>query len=247
MAASKSNDVRYALLIVGLAVFLIVAFVLGINVLWHLNDHRIRQRMQQQIAAVKSGKAKSIWASNEIDSAGRELDELVKAKGNFRAEDDFELDVMYSQEVDAFLGRLSGIQGVTTLYFHNSDVTDAGMVHVATFPHLKTLILERGGITDRGIEALDACPRLEELVFTPTEKSTVSIAALLSLPRVQRLTVYAPDGSSWLRDRLSQFGKGTKLKELTLIDNDLPVEEIEKLRSQLPDCKFKAIPPGKET
>lgn len=231
--------------LVGISVVLFAAILVGRELMLRSFESNRRASMRKQIANVRADKSDSIWLST--DDAGLEMDELINAKHSFQESDDFELSIEYSDGVDEFLDKLSGIRGVTRLSFHKSIVTDAGMGRVASFPDLRMLTLEQSGVTDAGIAALCECPRLEEVVYIPYELSPDSISALLSLPHLRKLTVYGPYESTKLRDNLSQFAPATNLKELILIDDDLPSDAIDRLRDQLPGCKVTAIPSGKST
>ena len=193
-----------------------------------------RQRMQNQIADVKSGESSVIIVME--GSASR--DELIQAKDTFESSDRFELAIEYTQDVDKFLGQIAGLRGVRRLYFHQTDVTDAGLVHVATFPDLEKLMLERGKITDVGIEALQACPKLEKLVIEPYRANVISIAKIVKLPHLLRLVLHDPEGGGWINQALSELETNTLLEELTLSTNDISAEDLQRLQNALPNCKI---------
>jgi hypothetical protein len=224
------------LLIVGLAIDAGVRIARDRNE--QAKENRARERMRKQIAEVKSGESDVISATTEIDAEGYGFDELVASKNTFNEADDFALHVSYSHDVDAFLQRLSGIRGVSRLYFHKTDVTDAGLVHVATFPHLKNLALDRGGATDKGIIALRDCPQLEELFIEPSRDNAVSIPVLLSLPHLRRLTICSRESSSWVRDSLPHLEQAKQLEKLTLADPNVTAEDVQKLQTHLPNCEI---------
>jgi len=245
MATGELPSARYVLLALSfpaLIVVIVVGLIFAADAAKKARDLQFRESMRKQISDVKSGLQDFILASNESDSEGVQLDEFAKSKDTFLATDDFKLDIMYSQNVDAFLQRLAGIHGVTELYFHNTDVTDVGMIYVATFPHLKNVILERGGITDKGIAALRKCPMLEEVFIEPYQADAVSIPTLLSLPHLRKLEIRAPENSDWLRKNLHQLEQATHLQELTLTDGQLHSEDVERLQSHLPNCKITLNP-----
>ena len=112
------------------------------------------ERIREKIADVKSGKATRISLDN--DTSWGELDNaaFVKAKGELGEANPYELDVMYSHNVDDFLKQIAGARGLRSLLLYHTDVSDAGLDAIATLPDLKELSIDGGKATAAALDAL---------------------------------------------------------------------------------------------
>lgn len=92
---------------------------------------------------------------------------------------------------DRLLKQLSGMAEVESLVLDLTNVSDAGMRHVATLPNLKRLVIEGGnpGVGNRGLSFLTGCP-VEKLELINTKVDDEGLAHLQSLPNLRALTVY---------------------------------------------------------
>ena len=86
---------------------------------------------------------------------------------------------------DALLAKLRGVPGVESLRLDLTDVSDDGMRHVATLPHLKKLILYGGRLSvgDSGLAHLKTLASLQTLELINTRVTDEGLAVLKRLAR----------------------------------------------------------------
>jgi hypothetical protein len=204
-----------------------------------------RESLAQDIAEIRSGQRSPafLWIDTEMGPAP--MDAFIEAKDDFLPSDQFQLSIEYSKGVDDFLRRIAGTRGIRSLHCGKSDVTDAGMVYVATFPDLVGLSIGEGpGLSDAGLAALKECPQLESL-FLDRQGASFTIPAVLGLPHLRELTLHDnSEGRRWLAGVLPDLEGAHQLGKLTLAADGLPAKVIEHLKLALADCKIIVEPAG---
>ena len=82
-----------------------------------------------------------------------------------------------------------GFPGLRSVTLENCpDVTDAGIIELATLPALESLILSKTGLGDKGCETLAAHPHLRSVLLEECPNVTAhGITALVRSPSLQRI------------------------------------------------------------
>lgn len=125
---------------------------------------------------------------------------------------------------------------------------DDGMAAVATLPHLREFRTWHAGPTQEGVRKLQGMKTLKSLHLgqrltyrppaCPTDETIPLVAAMSSLESLQleeaRLTLGA----------LRQLRQLPALKKLTLGGIDMPAEDVERLRQELPQVKIEWTRPN---
>lgn len=93
--------------------------------------------------------------------------------------------VSNTELTDAGLKHLAGLQGLERLMLRDTQVTDAGLVHVANLKGLTSLWLDGTQITDAGLVHLIGLTRLDFLILSNTP---VTDAGLVPLANLKGLT-----------------------------------------------------------
>lgn len=121
----------------------------------------------------------------------------------------------------------------TKVFFSDSKVTDAGLVHLAGLTNLVTLTLDSTKVTDDGLEHLEGLTNLEQLTLTGTDVTDVGLEHLMELNNLELLSL----GSTKVTDAgLEHFKSLTNLKTLSLGSTSVTSAGVQKLRSDLPQC-----------
>ena len=109
--------------------------------------------------------------------------------------------------IDDGLAALGSLE-LVSLHLGGTDVTDAGLSHLAGLTSLKRLHLENTGITDAGLVHL---AKLEELLYLNLYQTEVSDAGLSHLQGLKNLknlylwqTNVTPEGAESLKESLSE-------------------------------------------
>ncbi len=139
---------------------------------------------------------------------------------------------------DDFLEHFRDMPEIHTVTLEDTDISEAGMVHIATMPNLESLAIE---IADRignaSLEAIAEHPHIEKLHLYNTHISDNGLAFLKSLPSLDTLWLHW----SWRGDRPTDAGL-VHLKELSnlktlIIGGDwISASGVEQLRNALPQC-----------
>ncbi|MDZ4783307.1 MAG: hypothetical protein SGJ19_23925 [Planctomycetia bacterium] len=94
----------------------------------------------------------------------------------------------------------------------NPRVTDAELVHFASFPKLKSLDIWASDVTDAGMAQLTKLPALEQLILTDTKITDAGLAQIEQIKTLQ---------------------------ELSLIDTQVTKAGVAKLKRALPNCRVR--------
>jgi hypothetical protein len=223
--------------------FLTITVALGIFCIVKQSDisrleqeNRARENMRKQIADYQDGRMIAISNETEYQACG--MDEFVKSKNAFRPSDNFSLYIDYSHDIDDLLKQIAGTRGIRKIGVVQSGLTDVGLAHLASMPDLEVLSLTGGGITDKGLNQLRSSTKLETLFICPPAAAAITIPMILSLPHLRKLTLQDPEEGGWLAARFHQLEQAHLLKELILASDEISSEEIETLRTQLPNCNI---------
>jgi hypothetical protein len=81
-----------------------------------------------------------------------------------------------TQDTDEFAEVLTSLPQITSLAFHETDLSDAGLIHVAKMSKLQDLVIEfkRGDITDAGLASLASLKNLKTLRISTDESLSAS-------------------------------------------------------------------------
>lgn len=125
---------------------------------------------------------------------------------------------------------------VETLSLYRVPITDDGMRSLTTFRNLKNLEIHGGDITSSGLRSLSELHNLEMVVLTNVK---IGDAGLGYLPRsIRRLSLRE---ISITNDAIDQLA-GSNLEHLVLINTQITAPGINRLRTVLPNCRFKLSP-----
>lgn len=91
---------------------------------------------------------------------------------------------------DDDLAILKGSETIVELNLRGTDVTDAGLAHVATLKNLKKLHLEKSKVTDAGLEQLKGLTNLEYLNLYGTEVSDAGIEHLKGMKSLKKVYLW---------------------------------------------------------
>jgi len=137
---------------------------------------------------------------------------------------------------DAGAAYLAELKSLEHLSLFNLDFTDAGLAHLATFPHLKTLYLptatyadpkmDQFVYTDAGLEALSRLSELEELMVGSPAITDAGLAHLARLPRLTKLDVTARQISN---EGLSYLAGLASLESLSIRGGQVTVSGLNRL------------------
>ncbi|MFT5527549.1 MAG: hypothetical protein ACI9HK_005531 [Pirellulaceae bacterium] len=128
---------------------------------------------------------------------------------------------------------------VETLSLYRIPLTDDGMQSLKAFHNLKNLEIQGGDITTSGMRSLSELHSLEMISLTNVN---IGNAGLGYLPRtIRQLSLREV---SLTDDAIDQLA-GTNLEQLVLLDTQITAAGINRLRTLLPNCKFRISPnPG---
>lgn len=222
---------------------------------------RNRQSTISQIANIKSGESRSLndpapslieemtsdpACADNIDSLyfsdfGPDLSD--PRYGGIRTLPKLKTVYFYcTANTDMFLSRIAGMESLEEIETELADVSNAGMEYVAECPNLKKLVLYGGSpsVGNPGLAKLREHRKLETLELINTSVSDDGLSVLATLPNLKSLVLFwevirgerITDASFKHLENLSQ------LETLELSGGWASEETVEKLRSQLPDCKI---------
>ncbi len=96
-----------------------------------------------------------------------------------------------TRDTDQLLQSVSGSPLVQGLRLELTDVSDAGLLVVRTFPNLQTLVIYGGrpNVDDSGLELLKDCP-IRDLSLVNTHVTNRGLAQLAAFEKLESLTVF---------------------------------------------------------
>lgn len=92
-----------------------------------------------------------------------------------------------TQVSDAGLVHLAGLTKLTYLWLHNTKLTDAGLVHLKDLSNLVSLDLADTQITDSGLVHLAGLTKLTHLSLDSTQVTDAGLAHLTGLTKLEQL------------------------------------------------------------
>lgn len=135
---------------------------------------------------------------------------------------------------DEDLAHLKGMQRIRRLYFRGpTNISDAGMVHLAGLTSLKRLKLTGTGVGNDGVEHLKQLSHLQILVL---DKTNVDDAGLVHLAGMNELYALNLEGTQ-VSDRGLQHLQGLdNLRILNVSQTQVTAEGVDHCRELLPQC-----------
>lgn len=159
---------------------------------------------------------------------------------------------------------LSALQGMQNLHFLDltgTPLEDADVARIAAIPGVNQVYVARTGISGAALAGLAQLPNLTHVCIDATQATPEAIAGLATSPTLQLATVFDADDESvrqvtqlkglWgltlvgediTAASLPALKKLQGLKELSLYDSNLTVEELDDLRQALPGCTVQQMP-----
>ncbi len=142
-----------------------------------------------------------IWSEQQPDNNGITLPENPKVTLTMKAQleklraglevneqgEIVEVDLNYTQITDAGLVHLAGLTSLQTLALFNTQVTDAGLRHLKGLTSLQTLGLSNTQITDAGLVHLAGLTSLQGLNLSGTKITDAGLVHLKGLTSLQKL------------------------------------------------------------
>ena len=141
------------------------------------------------------------------DDPGMEIAfHLGRSQDGLRQVDAEDSDGPESPALDGELGVLKDLGDLVSLHLGGTDVTDAGLVHLAGLTALKRLHLEKTKVSDAGLAHLASLESLSYLNLYQTGVTDAGLAHLEGLKNLKSLylwqTQVTPDGAEKLRQAL---------------------------------------------
>ncbi len=188
-----------------------------------------------------------------FDKDGEILPEVLQPLRNIRS---CLLGLFESRITDDGLKALAGYRNVLGLNFHNTMISDEGLVHVSQLRQLLLLKLSHTRITHDGItrlanlnkleliyvagleiteETLDHIARMPSLRGVNLAETTISNAGIKKLTQLRKLKYLGLDSTNITDDCLEDLMKFPDLQHLEVTKTDLSDEGIEKLEKFYPD------------
>jgi hypothetical protein len=135
---------------------------------------------------------------------------------------------------DAGLAHLAGLSDLQTLNLNDTEVGDAGLEQLRGLPHLKELSVFHTRVTDAGLEHLQGMTSLQILTVSGDRITNTGLAHLAGLSHLQNLTV----SGEKITDKGLQHLKGLReLHELFLTGTSVTDAGVEDLRKALPKVR----------
>ncbi len=119
------------------------------------------------------------------------------------------VDLSSTQVSDAGLAHLAGLSGLQSLSLWNTKVSDAGLAHLARLSGLQSLSLWNTKVSDAGLAHLAGLSGLQSLYLSSTKLSDAGLAHLAGLSGLQSLDL-----------------SGTQVKDISLLEQ-IPGLDIE--------------------
>ncbi len=130
---------------------------------------------------------------------------------------------------------------VRSILLEVTDISDAGMAHIATMPNLEQLALTVADrVGDSGLAAIAGHKRIEKLWLYNTHVSDGGLASLKSLPSLNTLGLNWSQRGERPTDACVVYLKQlTNLKTLIIGGDWISASGIAQIRSALPQCDVK--------
>jgi hypothetical protein len=145
-----------------------------------------------------------------------------------------------TEDTDKLLQRIPQTSKVASIDFELTDVTEKGLRHLTTLPHLRKLVLYGGSpsVDNEGLLQLKGCTNLESLELINTKVTADGLDVLAELPKLQSLKLFY---EAWRKNGLTDavFGnlKNLKmLKRLEISGDWASAKAIDEIKLALPDC-----------
>lgn len=135
---------------------------------------------------------------------------------------------------DDDLWRLSSLSQLKELDLSATAISDSGLHFLTPLHQLFQLNLVDTGISDEGLSHLSRLPELRQLYLSRTEIGDSRLHLLRPL-NLMELTL---DGTRVTSQGLASLAGFSELRQLNLMDLMIPAIDLEKLRSQLPNCEI---------
>jgi len=129
------------------------------------------------------------WAADptaEIEKLGGVVRETAVKSGEFSVE----FHLSGTELTDAGLAHVAALKNVVSLNLANTNITDAGLTQVAGLTKLRRLHLEKTGVGDEGIAKLKSLADLEYLNLYRTKATDRSLTELAGLKKLRRLFLW---------------------------------------------------------
>ncbi len=94
---------------------------------------------------------------------------------------------MFRDADDEFLQRVGDLQGLKSLYFRGTQVTDEGLAPIARLPHLERLSFDADDVTDNGMRILARAPALRQLGIGAPQVTDQGVKAICQLDSLENL------------------------------------------------------------
>jgi len=122
-----------------------------------------------------------------------------------------------------------------SLHLRSKYLTDAGLAHLAEFPHLRSLTIDSRRVTDAGLEHVAGLHGLEELRLLGCRITDQGLKPLSQLKDLRSLTFVVTDldGSG-----LVYLAELKKLESLVLINTPVSDKSVEEFRAHMPECRI---------
>jgi Leucine-rich repeat (LRR) protein len=142
------------------------------------------------------------------------------------------VDLHQTQITDADLAQLKSFPNLRTLNLYNTHITDAGLANVANLTGVQTLHLGNTEITDAGLRSLQSLPDLHELGLTHTKVSDQGMAYLANMKGLTELTL---SGGQITDAGLNQLKTLNRLRKIVLSKTNVTKTGVQQLQRALPE------------
>ena len=122
---------------------------------------------------------------------------------------------------------------VSEVWLGDTQVTDAGLVHLADLTNLDTVVLYNTKVTNAGLVHLDG---LQRLAFLALNNTQVTDAGLVHVAELKNLSFLALEDTQVTDAGLVHLTNLTKLETLWLNDTQVTDAGIAELQKALPGC-----------
>jgi len=134
---------------------------------------------------------------------------------------------------DAGLVHLSGLRRLQTLYLYGTSISGAGLAHLTDLPQLESLHLGSTPLEDEGLKHIGKMWRLRWLVLEKTRITDDGLACLASLEDLRVLRL----GNTDITDVGLRHLEGlTRLEQLSLNGTSISAAGAKQIREALPKC-----------
>lgn len=131
---------------------------------------------------------------------------------------------------------LARIPSLTNLTLTNTMFDESDWKRVAAIPKLRLLQIADSPVTAEGIEA-SMFPNLFSLDVLRSKLTAEGLRKVATLETLGRLVISHPPSDT---DAILSLGKLSKVRELMVLEHDLPPETLEALQKALPEAKITA-------